>query len=182
MFYFQSSVPLLEGPKQSTEATESEDNSNSPAIIDAKASSSSAVDLGHFILPADSSLEIVPLLNQDDVKIKSSVEEALLSAITKQNYKTTDGGIPGTTGEDTHSNVHSSANSHSDVNHVNPFRRYMALQSMSNINRNEQVYGDTRDTSFWLVSIVTIILSGVVAFIVTKAANRNGVVQVQINL
>ena len=183
--FSQSSVPLLEGPRP-TEAggsDEHEDNSNSPAIINDEASSS-AVDLGHFALPPDSALKIIPLVNQDDAEIKNSIKDTL-STITKSKdvSKTADGGIiPSSTDEDIHSDFHSSADSHFSSNphsDVNPFKRYMSQNSLSSINRNEPIYVETRDTTtVWLVSIVTIILSGIVAFVVTKAANRNGVVQV----
>lgn len=169
----QSSVPLLEGPKP-TESTGSEDDNTSPAIISDE--TSSAVDLGHFVLPPKSALEIMPLLNQDDIKAKIDN----LPTVSKQmeSSRTASAGIVlSSTDENLHSSAdsHSGSNSHSDVN---PFRRYMSHQSMSNVNDNQPMYSESRDTSFWLVSIVTIILSGVVAFIVTKAANRNGAVQV----
>jgi len=173
-------VPLLEGPKPTEVRGSDKDESHSLATIDDKIVSS-AIDLGHFTLPPDSALKIVPLLNQDDASMKNSIKSTL-STITKQNDAVDSSTIPSSTDKNINSDVHSDADSHSSGNShsdVNPFRRYMSPQLMSSINRNEQVYIDTRDTgSFWLVSIVTIILSGVVAFIVTKAANRNGVVQV----
>ena len=181
--HLQSSVPLLEGPKL-TETTENEDDSTSPAIIRDEASS--AVDLGHFALPPNSALEIMPLVNQDDVRAKIPLKDNLpLPTISNHmdTSRTASAGIvSSSTDDDFHSDFHSSADSHSGSNShsdVNPFKRYMSShQSMSSINRNEPVYIESRDASFWLVSIVTIILSGVVAFIVTKAANRNGAVQV----
>ena len=181
--FSQSSVLLLEGPKPTGVGggVEYEDDSNSPAII---ASLSAIDDLGHFALPPDSALKIIPLVNQDDAGVQNSIKDTP-SAGTKLKdiSKAVDGGIiSSSTDEDIHSDFHSGAdshfrrNSHSDVN---PFKRYMSQHSISSINRNEPIYIETRDTtSVWLVSIVTIVLSGIVAFVVTKAANRNGVVQV----
>ena len=126
----------------------------------------------------------MPLVNQDGAGIKNSIKDTL-SAITKSKdvSKTADGGIiQSSTDEDIHSDFHSNADSHFSSNShsdVNPFKRYMSQHSMSSINRNGPIYVETRDTiTVWLVSIVTIILSGIVAFVVTKAANRNGMVQV----
>ena len=118
----------------------------------------------------------------EDKKSYRSIKDTLFATKKKHAGTSHRGIIPSIDDEDIHSDFHSNADSHSSHNShsdVNPFKRYMSPHPTRDIIKNEQVYVDTRDTSsFWIVSIVTIILSGVVAFIVTKAANRNGVVQV----
>ena len=162
---------------------EHEDNSNSPAVIDDDASST-AVDFGHFTLPPDSALKIIPLINQEAKSVEDSLKDALstMTRLKDASQSSNGGVIPSSTDEDIHSDLHSSDDSHfrsNSYSDVNPFRRYMSQHSMRHVNRNEPIFVETRDTtSIWLVSIVTIILSGIVAFVVTKAANRNGVAQV----
>ena len=162
---------------------EHEDNSNSPAVIDDD-TSSTAVDFGHFTLPPDSALKIIPLMNQEAKSVEDSLKDALstMTRLKDASQSSNGGVIPSSTDEDIHSDLHSSDDSHfrsNSYSDVNPFRRYMSQHSIRHVNRNEPIFVETRDTtSIWLVSIVTIILSGIVAFVVTKAANRNGVAQV----
>ncbi|XP_065899624.1 serine/threonine-protein kinase/endoribonuclease IRE1-like [Dysidea avara] len=162
----ESSVPLLEGPKPVDKQTESDKASLSDD------NESTVSDLGHYVLPPDSGIEIIPLVREDnDVDTKSSVR-------SDKSGKPMNGGIDfgiefDSEDEDMDSDPHSSHFG------VNPFKRYMSPQSTILVNREEPVYIQTSDSSsLWIFSIATIILSGALAFIVAHITNRNKVVQV----
>ena len=159
-------MPLLEGPKPVDKQTESDKASLSDD------NESTVSDLGHYVLPPDSGIEIIPLVREDnDVDTKSSVR-------SDKSGKPMNGGIDfgiefDSEDEDMDSDPHSSHFG------VNPFKRYMSPQSTILVNREEPVYIQTSDSSsLWIFSIATIILSGALAFIVAHITNRNKVVQV----
>jgi len=165
---FQSSVPLLEGPKEVDEQSESDD----ATTIDE--STSAVADLGHYVLPPDSAVKIVPLVrdNNGGEDTRSSMRWD----------KTVDGskssGID--FGMDFESEVEDiDSDPHSSHFGVNPFKRYMSPKSTVQARRDEPVYIQTSDSSsLWIFSIATIILSGTLAFVVAHITNRNKVVQV----
>jgi len=159
----QSSVPLLEGPKPAEE----------PPVIDDKKSIVS--DFGHYVLPPDSGVEIVPLIRGDnDVDTRPSVKGDNLKTIGEFKNSGIDFGMElDSEDEEIDSDPYSSRFG------ANPFKRYMSPQSVIRSNRDEPVYIQTSDSSsLWIFSITTIILSGTLAFVVARITNRNRVVQV----
>jgi len=155
---------LLEGPKELADSDET------PVFDDNK---STVSDFGHYVLPPDSGVEIIPLIRDDnDVGVKPVKSDKMKTVGEFKNSGIDFGMEFDSKDKETDSDPHSS-------HFGNPFKRYMSPQSTVRKNRDEPIYIQTSDSSsLWMFSIVTIILSGTLAYIVAHITNRNRVVQV----